>query len=116
MFTTTTSRRARRSRQKGAEGEREVVQLHRPMGIHAERVPLSGAMAYQGNDEDVDVYACGRDAAPLVCQVKRQATDAGWKTILGQLGEACALFLRQDRGGWFVLMPLDTYDRLLGAR
>ncbi len=69
MANTTTSRRARRSREKGAEGEREVVHLHRDMGIHAERVPLSGAMAYQGNGEDVDVYACGRDAAPLVCQV-----------------------------------------------
>ena len=34
------------------------------MGIHAERVTLSGAMAYQGNAEDVDVYALGRDAEP----------------------------------------------------
>ena len=41
MPTTTTFRRARRSREKGAEGEREVVQLHLDMGIHAERVPLS---------------------------------------------------------------------------
>ena len=49
------SRRARRSRAKGAEGEREVVQLHKTMGVHAERVPLSGAMAYRGNGEDVDV-------------------------------------------------------------
>ncbi len=71
-------------------------------------------MAYRGNGEDVDVYALGKDEAPLVCQVKRQATDAGWKTVLGQLGQACALFFRQDRGGWFVLMPLDTYKRLLG--
>ena len=71
-------------------------------------------MAYQDNGEDVDVYARGRDEAPLLCQVKRQATGTGWKTVLGQLGQACALFLRQDRGGWFVLMPLDTYKRLLG--
>ena len=76
-------------------------------------MPLSGAMAYQGNAEDVDVYALGRDEAPLVCQVKRKATDAGWKTLLGQLGEACALFFRTDRGKWFVLMPLETYERLV---
>ncbi len=114
MTDATTSRRARRSRLKGAEGEREVVQLHREMGIHAERVPLSGAMAYQGNGEDVDVYALGRDEAPLVCQVKRQASDAGWKTLLGQLGEAAVLFFRQDRGSWFVVMPIATYRRLLG--
>ena len=116
MAGTTISRRARRSREKGAEGEREVVQLHKAMGVHAERVPLRGAMAYQGNGEVVDVYALGRDEAPLVCQVKRLATDAGWKTILGQLGNACALFFRQDRGGWFVLMPLDTYKPLVGKR
>ncbi len=114
MAITTISHRARRSRLKGSEGEREVVQLHRDMGIHAERVPLSGAMAYQGNGEDVDVQPFGQDQPPLACQVKRQATDAGWKTVLGQLGQACALFFRQDRGGWFVLMPLDTYKRLLG--
>ncbi len=66
------SRRARRSRNKGAEGEREVVNLHKAMKVHAERVPLSGAMAYQQNGEDVDVYALGRGQAPLVCQVKRQ--------------------------------------------
>ena len=70
-------------------------------------------MAYRGNGEDVDVYALGKDEAPLVCQVKRQATDAGWKTVLGQLGDACVLFFRQDRGGWFVLLPLATYRRLL---
>ena len=37
MATTTTSRRARRSREKGAEGEREVVRLHTAMGIRADR-------------------------------------------------------------------------------
>ncbi len=107
----TASRLGRRSRRKGAEGEREVVALHRAMGVHAERVPLSGAMAYPGNGEDVDIHI--DDGEPLRAQVKRQATDAGWKTVLGQLGNAAVLFFRQDRGGWFVLMPLATYRRLL---
>ena len=111
MASTTTSRRARRSRQKGAEGEREVVHLHTDMGIHAVKVPLSGATGYHGG-EDVDIHV--DDGEPLRVQVKRQATDAGWKTALGQLGKACALFFRQDRGGWFVLMPLATYKCLLG--
>ena len=110
MASTTTSRRARRSRQKGAEGEREVVHLHETMGIHAVKVPLSGATGYRGG-EDVDIHVGAGE--PLRAQVKRQATDAGWKTILGQLGDACALFLRQDRGEWFVLLPLATYRRLL---
>ena len=107
------SRRARRSRNKGAEGEGEVVRLNKAMGIYAERVPLSGAMAYQGNGEDVDVYVKGRGEAPMVAQVKRQATDAGWKTLLGQLGEADALFFRTDRGRWHVMLPIESYDRLV---
>ncbi len=110
MVTASTSRRARRSRQKGAEGEREVVHLHEAMGIHAVKVPLSGATGYRGG-EDVDIHV--DDGEPLRAQVKRQATDAGWKMALGQLGKACALFFRQDRGDWLVLMPLATYRRLL---
>ena len=106
----TASRRGRRSRRKGAEGEREVVALHRDMGVQAVKVPLSGATGYQSG-EDVDIHI--DDGEPLRAQVKRQATDSGWKTILGQLGNACALFLHQDRGSWFVLMPLATYKRLL---
>ena len=49
----------------------------------------------------------------MVCQVKRQKTDAGWKTILGQLGEADALFVRVDGGKWHVLMPVESYVRLV---
>ncbi len=107
------SRQARRSRNKGADGEREVVNLHKAMKIHAERVPLSGAMAYQQNGEDVDVYALGRGQASLVCQVKRQKDDRGWKTLLSQLGEADALFLRSDRGKWHVVLPIESYLRLI---
>ena len=107
----TASRRARRSRRKGAEGELEVVALHRDMGIHAVKVPLSGATGYHGG-EDVDVHI--DDGEPLRAQVKRQATDAGWKTLLGQLGTAAALFFRQDRGEWFVAMPVATYKQLIG--
>ncbi len=101
------------SRDKGCRGEREVVQLHRDMQIPAERVPLSGAMNYQQNAEDVDIYPFGRDEGALVCQVKRQATDAGWKTLLGQLGEADALFFRTDRDDWHVLVPMRVWRRLV---
>ncbi len=101
------------SRDKGARGEREIVRLHKAMRIHAERVPLSGAMAYQQNGEDVDLYVFGKDEGALVTQVKRQATDAGWKTILGQLGEADALFFRTDRSEWHVMVPMRVWRRLL---
>jgi hypothetical protein len=45
------------------------------------RVPLSGAARYQGGCHDVDVYAFGKDAAPLVAEVKAteipRMTDSG---------------------------------------
>jgi len=36
-------------RRKGDNVERQIVALHRDMGVHAERVPLSGASRYRGN-------------------------------------------------------------------
>jgi hypothetical protein len=107
------SRRARRSRNKGAEGEREIVNLHKAEDVHAERVPLSGAMAYRENGEDVDVYILGRDETPLVCQVKRQKDDRGWRTLLSQLGEADGLFFRSDKKQWHVVLPIASYLKLV---
>ena len=36
-----------RHRRKGNRVEREIVDIHKAIGIHAERVPLSGASRYQ---------------------------------------------------------------------
>ena len=52
-------------RSTGALLEREIVKLHRTLGLRAERVPLSGAARYQGNGADVEIYPFGPDAAPL---------------------------------------------------
>lgn len=110
------------SRDKGARVEREIVNLHRKIGVAAERVPLSGGTAYQGNTEDLDVYPDGLDYAPLVCQVKGLGGPRGTKGIMDALGEADALFLRFDAepGGRVdpptVVMPWRTYERLLLRR
>ena len=110
------------SRVKGASTEREIVNLHRKIGIHAERVPLSGGMRYQGNGEDVDVHAFGEAAAPLVAQVKRLSGPRGTKGILDALGDADILFLRYDAESGqqvmppTIVMPWRTYERLLKRR
>ena len=67
----------RASRQKGKRIELDIVARHKSMGIHAERVPLSGAAHYQGNAADVDVYMLGRDQAPLCCEVKGRKSGGG---------------------------------------
>jgi Holliday junction resolvase len=83
-------------RDKGARIEREIVDLHRALGIHAERVPLSGAVRYQGNGADVDIYPFGRDAAPLVGEVKARANGEGFATLDRWLGDNDLLFLRRN--------------------
>jgi len=104
------------SRNKGAAREREIVNLHRKIGIRAERVPLSGAMRYQGNAEDVDIYI---GDSPICSQVKALSSDAGTKTILGWLGGADALFLRYDAEPGkqarppLVVLTWETWERLL---
>ncbi len=100
-------------RRKGARLERELVELHRGLGVHAERVPLSGAMKYQGGGHDIDVYALGRDTPPLVTEVKGRANGAGFKTLERWLGENDALFLRRDHAEPLVLLPWPVWLPLL---
>jgi Holliday junction resolvase len=103
----------RSSRDKGARREREIVAQHVEMGIKAERVPLSGASRYQGNGGDVDLYVFGRDAAPLVCEVKARASGEGFATLERWLGDADALFLRRDRAKPLVVLPWSVWARLI---
>jgi Holliday junction resolvase len=50
------------SRDKGLRRERAIVEIHTKCGMHAERVPLSGALRCQGNGADVDLYVRGAAA------------------------------------------------------
>lgn len=107
------------SRDKGLRTEREIVALHRKIGIPAERVPLSGAAGYQANGEDVDLYPWGTNSAPLCCQVKRLAGPRGTKGVIDALGDADALFLRYDAAPGeqarppLIVLPWSTWERLL---
>ena len=102
------------SRDKGARRERQVVDLHRAIGVKAERVPLSGAMTFRNTRQsDVDVYARGPDAAPLVTEVKGRANGDGWKTLESWLGDNDALFLIRDRAEPLVALPWRIWVELL---
>ncbi len=110
----------RRSRNKGAARERQLVAMHKGIGIHAERVPLSGAAHYQGNGGDIDVYAMGKDAGPLVFEAKARATGGGFKQIETWLGENDGLFLVRDQEkpgqpapAPLVVLPFATWKRLI---
>ena len=87
----------RASRRKGDGIERQLVNPHRELGIRAERYPLSGASRFRGSGHDIDLYVRGRDAAPLVAEVKARGNGAGFTQLEKWLGDYDALFLRRDR-------------------
>lgn len=101
---------ARKSRDKGARIEREIVTLHRALGLRCERVPLSGGARYQGSSHDIDVYPTGRDA-PLCCEVKSRRAFPSWLT--GWLGDNDALFLRGDHAEPVVVLPWRIWAELV---
>jgi Holliday junction resolvase len=103
-----------RHRRKGGRIERELVERHRALGVHAERYPLSGASRFRGSGHDLDVYAFGREEAPLVAEVKARKNGAGFTTLETWLGEFDALFLRRNHGEPLVVLPWRLWARLLG--
>ena len=102
-------------RDKGNRREREIVNMHRAAGIHAERVPLSGASRYQGNGSDVDIYPFGKDQAPLIGECKARGSGEGFLTIKRWLGENDVLWLCEDRAKPLVVLPWDVYQRILAC-
>jgi hypothetical protein len=98
-------RGGRSPRRKGSGIEREVVELHRALDIHAERYPLSGASRFRGSGHDIDIYVNGRHEAPLLAEVKARKKGAGFTQLEKWLGDYDVLFLRRDRSDVLVLLP-----------
>ena len=100
-------------RQKGDRVERGIVKLHLDMGVHAERVPLSGATGYQGNSADIDVYCPRLAPGPLCCEVKARKGGQGFVTLESWLSDNDVLFLKRDKAEPLVVLPWATWERLL---
>jgi hypothetical protein len=100
-------------RRKGDRIEREVVDRHKALGIHAERYPLSGASKFRSSGHDIDVYLFGRDQAPAVAEVKGRKNGAGFATLEKWLAEYDALFLRRNNADPLVLLPWRMWARIL---
>jgi Holliday junction resolvase len=90
-------RGAARHRRKGDWAERELIALHKQIGIIAERYPASGATHLRGSGHDLDVYARGREAAPLVAECKARKHGTGFTTLESWLGDFDILFATQSR-------------------
>jgi len=105
------TRKARRSKKKGYEGEREVVTLLDKYGIKAERVPLSGALKSQK-------YSCDIHIPEVDKRIEVKRRKSGLKTIQKWLNEdkhTNYVFFREDGDteGWVVIMPYLEFIELL---
>ena len=100
-------------RRVGNACEREIVDRHRDLGVKAERYPLSGASRFRGSGHDVDIYAFGTDAAPLVAEVKKRKGGAGFTQLEKWLGNYDALFLRRNHADPMVVLPWRVWSRLI---
>jgi Holliday junction resolvase len=102
-----------RHRRKGDRCERELVERHEALGVHAERYPLSGASRFRDSGHDLDVYAFGREEAPLVAEAKARKSGGGFVQLERWLGEYDALFLRRNNTDPMVVLPWRTWVALL---
>ena len=100
-------------RRKGNRIEREIVDRHKAAGVHAERYPLSGASRFRGTGHDADLYVFGRDAAPIIAEVKGRKSGAGFTTLEKWLGYYDALFLKRNNADPLVCLPWRTWIALL---
>jgi Holliday junction resolvase len=100
-------------RRKGDRCEREIVERHKAMGVHAERYPLSGASRFRGSGHDIDVYPFGQEEAPLVGECKARKNGSGFVQLETWLGEYDALFLRRNHADPLVLLPWRVWADLI---
>ena len=103
----------RSPRAKGNRVERELVERHKALGVHAERYPLSGASRFRGAGHDIDIYALGSEAAPLFAEVKARASGGGFTTLERWLGEYDLLVLRRNNTDPMIVLPWRTWAALL---
>jgi len=89
-----------RHRQKGDRVERELVDRHKAIGVHAERYPLSGASRFRGSGHDVETsIRLAVKRHPWSPRSKPAKTDAALRnSSAGSASSTCCSFA--------VIMPI----------
>ena len=102
----------RSSQRKGANFERSIVHAFSAFGLKARRVPLSGAVGGEFQDDVLVDDATGRTHR-LEC--KKRKTGSGFKTLYDWLQGADGLVVARDRDEALVVIRLKDYAELLGG-
>lgn len=99
-----------KSKRKGDNEERAIINLHREKGYHCERTLQAGARSDGSETYDIDLYL-DKDAAPIIGECKIRAR--GFKQIYDWLGQNDFLTIRQDRGERLYVLPERFWLELL---
>lgn len=102
------------SRVKGDTFERLVVNTLCATGVYAERVPLSGAVKGGSFEGDVLVNLGQErwDKQKFECKIRAKA----WKDLYDYLKGNFGLFIRRDREEPLVVLRLQDFAELHGAK
>ena len=103
----------KKSRDKGARGERMFCQEVKDRGLNSYRIPLSGAMRNFDNDVIIET-----DFSPLEGEVKLRANGFSQLYKFLQPTKTAGkppdfLAVKQDRQDFLVVITLDNYVKLL---
>lgn len=99
-----------RSKIKGSNEERAVVNLHKDWGFEVKRTLENGKRSDGSETWDIDLYARGKDKAPFVGECKIKAD--GFKTIYDMLGLNDFLTLRADKKDRLYVIPERVWAEL----
>jgi hypothetical protein len=64
-----------------------------------------GPADFRNSGHDIDVYARGREEAPLVAEVEARKTGAGFTTLEKWIGEYDVLFLKRNNLDPSIVVP-----------
>ena len=95
-------------RQKGLRNENRIKDMHKDLGIYAERV---SAPYKAGPDLNIEV-----GGHSFKGEVKARRHASGWKTLKTWFNDADALFLIEDREQPLVCLRWETYRRLISLK
>jgi hypothetical protein len=73
----------------------------------------AGASRFRGSGHDIDIYAFGREEAPLVAESKARRNGGGFVQLEKWLGGFDLLFLRRNHADPMIVLPWRVWERLI---
>lgn len=98
------------SKSKGSRFELAIVKLLQASGLHASKVPLSGAL---GGDYSDDIKLKWFDGETARMECKARAKGSGFAQLYTWLGKCDGLFLKADRQQPLVVLPMAAFLDLM---